>query len=76
MSEDVEMKCVYIINTCEYVLDILPQLQNSIEDRLDPEYIDKVDLSQYSSDIFRELILTSVNCLVVSFCARNDAIYS
>jgi hypothetical protein len=26
MSDEVEMKCVYIINTCEYILDILPQL--------------------------------------------------
>ena len=24
MSEEVEMKCVYIINTCEYILDIVP----------------------------------------------------
>ena len=26
MSDEVEMKCAYIINTCEYILDIVPQL--------------------------------------------------
>lgn len=66
------MKCVYIINTCEYILDIVPQLQNSIEDKIDQEYIDKIDLSMFAGDLFRELIRASVNCLVVSLCARND----
>ena len=27
MSDDVEMKCVYIINTCEFCLDVIPQLE-------------------------------------------------
>lgn len=76
MSEDVEMKCVYIINTCEYCLDIIPTLQNSIEDKIDTEYADKIDLSNVASDLFRELIRASVNCLVVSLCARNDQIYA
>lgn len=66
------MKCVYIINTCEYILDIVPQLQNSIEDKIDQEYMDKIDLSMFAGDLFRELIRASVNCLVVSLCARND----
>ncbi len=26
MSDDVEMKTVYIINTCDYILEIIPQL--------------------------------------------------
>jgi hypothetical protein len=32
MADEVEMKCVFIINTCEYCLDIIPQLQSNIED--------------------------------------------
>lgn len=76
MADSVEMKCVYIINTCEYILDIVPQLQNSIEDKIDQEYIDKIDLSMFAGDLFRELIRASVNCLVVSLCARNDQIYA
>lgn len=72
MSDDVEMKCVYIINTCEYCLDIIPTLQQSIEDKLDEEYLDKIDLANVASDLFRELIRACVNCLVVSLCARND----
>ena len=76
MADDVEMKCVYIINTCEYCLDIVPQLQNSIEDKIDPTYLEKIDLGTRAGDLFRELIKTCINCLVVSLCARNDKIYS
>ena len=76
MSEAVEMKCVYIINTCEYCLDIMPQLSNSIEDKIDEEYRDRIDLNTQASDLFKELIRASVNCLVVSLCARNDQIYA
>lgn len=76
MAEAVEMKCVYIINTCEYILDVVPQLQNSIEDKIDQEYIDKIDLSIFAGDLFRELMRASLNCLVVSLCARNDTIYA
>jgi hypothetical protein len=35
MSEEVEMKCVYVINTCEYCLDVVPKLESSIEDKID-----------------------------------------
>lgn len=76
MSDDVEMKCVYIINTCDYILDIIPQLQSSIEDKIDQEYSDKIDLEQQAEDCFKELIRASINCLVVSLCARNDKIYA
>ena len=76
MSDDVEMKCVYIINTCDYMLDIIPQLQSSIEDKIDQEYSDKIDLEQSAEECFKELIRASINCLVVSLCARNDKIYS
>lgn len=76
MSEDVEMKCVYVINTCEYCLDVVPKLESSIEDKIDEEYLDKIDLSTQASEVFRELIRSSINCLVASLCARNDQIYA
>ena len=75
MSDEVEMKCIYIINTCDYILDIIPQLQSSIEDKIDNEYKDKIDLETHADDCFKELIRASINCLVVSLCARNDKIY-
>ena len=76
MAVEVELKCVLIINTCEYCQEIVPQLQQSIEDKINPEYLDKIDLSTFASQIFRELIKRCINCLVSSLCARNDAIYS
>jgi len=71
MSDDVELKCVFIINTCEYCIEIIPQLQQSIENQIDEAYCDKVDLDG-GCDIFRQLIRCCVNCLVVSLCTRND----
>lgn len=76
MADSVEMNCVYIINTCEYCLEIIPTLQQSIEDQINEEYLDKLDLVSSSEDTFQELIKQSINCLVTSLCARNDAIYS
>jgi len=52
MSDEVELKCVYVINTSEYVLEIVPQLQNQIEEKMDSEYQDKLDLANYAQDQF------------------------
>jgi hypothetical protein len=52
MSDAVEMNCVFIINTCEYCLEIIPTLQSSIEDQIDGEYLDKLDLINSSKDTF------------------------
>ena len=51
-------------------------MQSSIEDKIDAEYADKIDLDNNAEDCFKELIRASVNCLVVSLCARNDKIYA
>lgn len=75
LSDEVELKCVYIINTAEYILDVVPQIQAQIEDKIDQEYLDSVELSQHVSEQFQELIKSCVNSLVVSLCARNDQIY-
>lgn len=56
MAESVEMYCVYIINTCDYCIDILPSLQQSIEDKIDSEYADKVDLNNQAQEMFNQLI--------------------
>lgn len=76
MSDAVEMNCVFIINTCEYCLEIIPTLQQSIEDQINEEYLDKLDLISSAEDTFQDLIKQSINCLVTSLCARNDAIYA
>ena len=40
------------------------------------EIQEKLDLNQYSTELFMQLIRECINCLVVSLCARNDAIYA
>lgn len=52
LSDEVELKCVYIINTAEYILDVVPQIQAQIEDKIDQEYLDSVELSQHVSEQF------------------------
>ncbi len=52
MSDDVEMKTVYIINTCDYILEIIPQLQTLIEDKIDQEYLDRIDLVESAEATF------------------------
>ena len=54
---------------------MVPQIQDNIQDKIDEEYADKVDLIGPAESCFKELIRASVNCLVVSLCAKNDKIY-
>jgi hypothetical protein len=38
MSDEDEIKCAYIINTCEYCLETIPGLHNQIYDKIDKLY--------------------------------------
>jgi vacuolar protein sorting-associated protein 53 len=35
LTDDKELKCCYVINTCEYCLETIPGLHNSITDKID-----------------------------------------
>ena len=70
------MKCVYLINTSEYCLEIIPQLHQQIEDNISDEFIEKVSLKDQAEEMFRELINSSIRALTQSIEARNDVIYN
>ena len=53
LTDDQEIKCCYIINTCEYCLETIPGLHNQIVDKIDEQYKNKIDLN-IAADIFRE----------------------
>lgn len=72
LSDDDEMKCVYLVNTCEYCLETIPQLHQQIEDIITDEFIDNVDLKDTAEDMFREVINSSIKELVKSIEGRNE----
>lgn len=45
LNDEVEIKCCYIINTCEYCLETIPGLNNQIQDKIDEQYKSKIDLN-------------------------------
>lgn len=53
LADEVELKCSYVINTCEYCLETIPGLHNQIVDKIDEQYKSKIDLN-IASDTFRE----------------------
>ena len=44
LKDEDELKCVYIINTCEYCIETIPGLHNQLIDKIDEQYKGKVDL--------------------------------
>lgn len=56
-------------------METIPKLQQQIEDAIEPEYKDKVDLSNAATDPFRELISTLIKIIIQSIEARNDQLY-
>lgn len=53
LTDEQEIKCCYVINTCEYCLETIPGLHTQIVDKIDEQYKEKIDLN-IASDIFRE----------------------
>ena len=76
LSDEQELRCVYIVNTCEYCLETIPQLHEQIENRISEEYENNVDLKDEAEDNFRRLISESIRVLVRSIEARNDQLYA
>ena len=76
LSDDDEIKCVWLVNTCEYCLETIPQLHQQIEDIISDEFVDNVDLKDTAEDMFREVINSSIRVLVKSIEARNEKIYA
>ena len=69
------MECVYIVNTCEYLLEMLPKLHAEIERTITEEYEEKLDLEATTSDACRSLINLTIRVLINSILARTDTIY-
>ena len=72
LSDEQELRLVYIVNTCEYCLEIVPQLHQQIEDRVSEEFENNIDLKDEAEDNFRKLIADSIRAIVRSMEARND----
>lgn len=75
LNDDQELRCVYLVNTCEYCLETIPQLHQQIEDRIAEEFENNIDLKDEAEDLFRELINSAIRVLVGSIEARNDQLY-
>ena len=73
MTDEQELTCAYIVNTCEYCLEMIPKLQLQIEDTIDSEF--DVDLQKSSESLFQELINHVIKVLVNSLQARCEQIY-
>ena len=76
LTEDQEQRLVYIVNTCEYCLEIVPQLHQQIEDRVSEEFENNIDLKDEAEDNFRKLIADAIRAIVRSMEARNDQLYA
>lgn len=50
MTDVNELRCAHLINTCDYVLDIVPALEDQIKDKIDQAYIDRVDLVNHAEN--------------------------
>ena len=76
LSDEQELRCVYLVNTCEYILDTIPSLHQQIEDRISEEFENNIDLKDEAEGNFRELINATIRALVGSLEARNDQLYA
>ncbi len=54
-----EMSVCYIVNTCEYCVEVLPQLEGTVKSRVDPKFEGDVDLSS-EQDAFHDVISTAI----------------
>lgn len=63
LTDEQELACVHIVNTCEYCLETIPKLHNQIEDSIEGF---EIDLQDAASPAYRELINTVMMVLVKS----------
>ena len=64
-----EVAICYLINTAEYCSEVIPQLEESIKQRMDPQYASKVDLST-EVDAFVDLMAHSLKVLTSGIMDR------
>ena len=69
LKDEDELKIAYIINTCEYCNNVLPALDEHIQNEIEDSYKDKVDLEQ-SQEVFRLLINQSIQSLINSLDSK------
>jgi hypothetical protein len=75
LSIEQELRCIYIVNTCEYCLETLPKLHSQISDTITEEYENQLDLEETTSDLCRELINFTFRVLINSILYRTEGIY-
>lgn len=73
LSDEQELACAHIVNTCEYCLETVPKLHSQIEDVIEGF---EVDLQESATAPFRELINFVANALVRSITLKTEAIYT
>ncbi len=54
-----EVSVCYIVNTCEYCADILPQLETTVKSRVDAMYKDDIDL-HVEQNTFHDIITIAI----------------
>lgn len=57
LTDEQELACVYVVNTCEYCLETIPKLHSQIQETIQGF---EVDLQDQASAPFRELINTAI----------------
>lgn len=73
LTDEQELACAHIVNTCEYCLETVPRLHNQIEDVIEGF---EVDLQESATAPFRELINFAANALVRSISFKTEAVYT
>ncbi len=56
---EVEVLVCYIITTCEYCAEVLPQLEETVKSRVDSAYKYEIDV-QLEQDAFHDLTISAI----------------
>lgn len=82
LSDEQELTCCYVVNTCEYCLEMIPKLESSVEDALAEDYREMMQTGAQAPPLgaaaeapFNELIAAVVSVLVGSLEARCESLY-
>jgi hypothetical protein len=62
ITEGGQLMVCYVVNTCEYCSEILPQLEDTIKSKIDEAYKDSIDLT-YETDAYHDTISVAIRVL-------------
>lgn len=66
-----EITMCYLINTCEYCADVIPQLEQMIQSKIHPSYVAKVNFTQ-ETEAFMDFIAYCLKILIYGTLERVD----